>query len=126
VSIIFDTESLTAMTCWVCGVRFALPTKLWDYWNANGKDGGFYCPNKCHLGVGESRACKAEKEAAALRAKLDQERMESSTARLERDKAQKAVKRLRTRAKAGVCAHCNRTFTNVARHMACKHAGVKP
>jgi hypothetical protein len=33
------------------------------------------------------------------------------------------VTRLKTRAANGVCPCCNRTFTNLARHMASKHAG---
>jgi hypothetical protein len=38
------------------------------------------------------------------------------------DKERQATKRLKQRVAAGVCPCCNRTFTNLAEHMAGQHA----
>jgi len=118
--------NMTAITCCHsgCGIVFAVP--VWWEKCRRGDHKTWYCPNgHDQLFQQETEAEKAQKEAAALRAKLDQERMASRTAALERDKAVKANKRLRTRAKFGVCPFCKRTFKQLAEHMECKHAGVK-
>jgi len=117
------TDTLTSTTCGVCGMRFAAPETWLNQKREDGTD--FRCPNGHSLSFGEGPLKKTERELAAVRAKLDQEQMASRTAALERDKAQKANLRLRKRAKAGVCSFCNRTFSQLADHMKCKHAGVK-
>lgn len=99
----------------------------------------FYCPN------GHSMVySKEQTEEAKLRRERD--RLKQEAARLE-DRARAAeraeaaaqehaeyqarraaaargqVTRLKNRAAAGVCPCCNRTFVNLQRHMASKHAG---
>jgi len=112
--------------CCTCGVVFALPNTLLAHKRNNG--GQFYCPNGHSL-------VYAETEVQKLRKRLDQaltrENEQRQRAEAERESAQREMRRAdklakeaarqKKRASAGVCSCCNRTFANLARHMATKH-----
>jgi uncharacterized protein (DUF2461 family) len=119
VSVTLETES-----CCVCGTHFAMPDTLQraarrdpEIW--------FYCPigHKQHYSEGE---------ADRLRKKLEEQTREATRqaqraleAQVERDaeaKLRAKAERKLKRVQRGVCPSCNRTFENLARHMACKHA----
>lgn len=82
----------------------------------------FFCPNGHPQVYGEN-------EADVLRRQL--QRQEQRNAMLEDEKraadnrakaAQRKLKKIEKRVHNGVCTHCNRTFVNLQRHMASKHA----
>lgn len=89
----------------------------------------WYCPNGCpraylgkspeeklrdDLAQAEKRIQTAQQQEARLYERIDEERRRTA--------AQKGqVTRLKNRAAAGVCPCCNRTFQNLARHMAGQH-----
>ena len=92
-------------------------------------DGGnFYCPNghvmaytKREIDKQRERAEKAESRVAFWQARADEHQRD---ARRERRFAiaQKAAKtRIKNRVGNGVCPCCNRTFTNLQRHMHNQH-----
>jgi hypothetical protein len=127
--------TLETDTCCTCGVVFAMP----DFMLAQVRKTGatFYCPNG-HSLVYNGGKSKAEKEAERLREMLEQANR-SKTALVERNnelhkekqKVEIQLKRTKTIAKktmtrihAGVCPCCERTFQNLARHMATKHKDV--
>lgn len=116
------TIQLEQTTCW-CGTPFALPAEML---NAARKSGHtIYCPH------GHSVVWK-ETEADRLRRERD--RLKQDTARLDdeiraqrerADKAEAANKRLKKRAAAGTCPCCQRTFSNMTRHIQAKHPEFK-
>lgn len=126
------TSSLKYEDCIVCGVHFALPLVLYETHRKTG--GYFHCPN------GHSQGwAKTDSEEAKIRRERD--RLKQENARLteektlaEREKweaieaeskkrqaAERKLTRARKRHAAGVCLDCNRTFSQLARHMATKH-----
>ncbi len=106
-------------TCGECDSPIALS----DRHEKNLRDTGetFFCPR------GHRRVFR-DTETDRLRKKLDeqtrqatrylQEKMDAEKAR---DKAERKLKRVGR----GVCPDCNRTFSNLARHMCSKHAPKK-
>jgi hypothetical protein len=113
--------------CISCGTPFAWPQYLRDARYRDGKT--FYCPN----GHGQSWS---ENDADRLRKQLDEStrantrlaeqvraaQMAEQAAEVARVKAERETKRIKKRVAAGICTCCNRTFQNLARHMATKHA----
>jgi Zn-finger protein len=102
----------------------------------------FYCPNghNCHFPHGPTEAEKLEKELAKERQQrqraeqrvaewADEARAARDQAKAERNRAngyKGHATRLSKRAKAGVCPCCNRTFQQLARHMATRHPTFTP
>lgn len=114
-----------------CGITYAVP-EVW-YNQKRNDHTGFYCPNGC------SRVFKGESDEDKLR--RENQRLVQKRAELEddiRDRDQKLenerkrstafkghVTRIKNRVAAGVCPCCNRSFSNLARHMHTKHSGYK-
>jgi len=109
------------VTCCACGVPFAAPRELLDKRRETHKD--FFCPN------GHNLHFPGETEAERLKKLLDDEaqRHSRTLARLNttEQRARKAERKLK-RVARGVCPCCNRTFENLARHMATKHPDQVP
>lgn len=82
----------------------------------------FWCPNghQQHF----TSETEAEKNARLLREEQARHRRTLERENEERVKREKLERKLR-RVDRGVCPECNRTFQNLARHMACKHAEKK-
>lgn len=110
------TLELTQITCGQCGGTYAIAERYrqqkydkGEYWNCP------YC--KCSWGYGEGELARAQKELEA-----EKERHRRTLARENEAIAEKAkLDRKLKRVQRGVCPQCNRTFTNLARHMECKH-----
>jgi hypothetical protein len=114
--------------CGSCGVFHTIPKVMYE--NCF-RLGGFWCCPNGHRRGWENGAEKTEIE--TLRRERD--RLKQNTARLEdailaeqrrSATAEEKVKVIQRRAVAGVCPCCNRTFSNVQRHMATKHKNVVP
>jgi hypothetical protein len=103
--------------CFKCGVVFGITS----YFKGERQrdHGSFYCPNgHCQAYMAEN---EAERNARLLRE--EQARHQRALARLNEAEVAKAkAERKLKRVERGVCPSCNRTFANLARHMACKHA----
>ena len=108
--------------CSECGIPFAAPDYFWEQRKRDGER--WYCPNgHCRI-FSESDATRlaaARSELERIKGILAEE--QRSTSELVGRIVQKdqEIKRMRRRAKAGVCQSCHRTFQNVARHMQTKH-----
>ena len=124
---------LYVMDCWSCGIVYGVPDDYDKRRRADGKS--WSCPNGHGTIYSEytdaEKLHSAEVKLAGLQAKLDQAWATAAEAkkdklRYEREarKAEREAKRLATRAEAGVCVHCHRTFQNMARHMVSKHGIV--
>lgn len=118
------TESVTlnALECAVCGVFFAITDRFEHSRRKTGDD--FYCPNG-HTNVYRDSLTEKLKKAQA---ELDQKTRELTEAKCQtlrertaREEKERELKRQTRRVSNGVCPCCNRSFTNLRRHMATKH-----
>lgn len=126
---IVQLVTLTQVNCGECGGTYAINERY--YAQARTKGTAWTCPY-CKTGWGftgnsENEILKKELEAEKRRvafandqARMERERRESAE---HRERAQKAnVTKIKKRIKNGVCPCCNRTFIDLQRHMAVKHA----
>jgi hypothetical protein len=112
--------------CASCGVIFAIPRALEQ---RRRKDAGsFYCPNGHSMWFGKSEADKerekreqAERQAECVRASRDAWRDQAEAAERRRRAIKGQLTKVKKRVAAGVCPCCNRTFADLARHMAGQH-----
>lgn len=118
--------------CPTCGVHYGLDREFYAAQQA-GKGHGWYCPNGHKLVIRESDAEKYRREAERLKQQIAQKDDEIAWQREQRKVSERQVAaakgqitKLRKRANAGVCPCCNRTFTNMARHMKTKHPNHDP
>lgn len=125
--------TLVIQSCYTCQILFAMPDELNQRALENRGPHGveFYCPkgHRQHY-VGETDLDRERRRAERMR-----QQWESTAARLvhEQDqrratersnRALRAVNtRTRKRIAKGVCPCCNRTFANLADHMAHQHPG---
>jgi len=127
---------LLEKTCPVCGIIYGLERAFYEY-RSNGsasvENRGWHCPNGHSLIVTKSKADKLQEQ-------LDRERRLRQSAEQNvayyADEAKREQRRangykghatrMTKRAKAGVCPCCNRTFQQLARHMATKHPTFTP
>lgn len=122
--------SLQTKICPVCGIQYAAPEEFFEARykkkNSGGDGHNWYCPNGHSLMFTESLADKIARERDLLKQQLAQKDDEIAGWKREKEKTDKELRRVKKRATAGVCQCCNRTFQNVARHMATKHPDMKP
>lgn len=124
----YRDTSYELQECISCGVAFAMPSIILDQ---DRKKGGFrYCPNGHQQGWGkhDSEEEKTRRERDLLKQQLAQkddeiaaERRRTEEARQEIIRANKETKRLKKRAAAGTCPCCQRTVSQMSRHMKTKH-----
>lgn len=125
--------TLKVMSCPTCHITYAIPASLERaalHWRGSQSNGWRLC---CPLG--HTWWYTGENEEDRLRGQLVGERERRARLAAERDQLQASERaqrgaatrarnerdRVRTRAAAGVCPCCNRTFQNVARHVASQH-----
>ena len=115
-------------TCAQCKERFGLTDETEAVLRKSGQ--GFHCPwghpLSFRLGPSEEELLRKERDTlkqqnAMWRATADEQRDRASAAERRASAARGQVTKLKNRAAAGVCPCCNRTFTNLARHMAGQH-----
>lgn len=117
-------------TCCTCGTEFGLSNSVYQVAQQRKEKGSFHCPNghSQHYVSGETEAEKLRRERDRLKQRVAYANDRRVAAEDEaksanrRAAAQKGVvTRMKRRAQAGVCPCCNRTFQDLARHMAAKH-----
>jgi phage/plasmid primase-like uncharacterized protein len=117
------TVELTEINCGECGGVYALNER---YRQTKADKGGFwhcpYCQVSWGYGKGELQRQREALEAEKQRHQATLARLNDTVA--ERDRIARAAERAAKRTAAGVCTCCNRTFQNLARHMATKHKGT--
>ena len=116
---IHTTVSLEVQTCISCGVHFGIPKQLDTQLRSN--HNGFFCPN------GHKQYYTAESEAEKLRRELrrkEQEVADQVRAKLDFQAQLESAQRKLKRVAKGACPCCNRSFTNLHKHMATKHPEI--
>ena len=111
--------ALETIECCNCGVIFAISEDLERNLRLTKKS--FFCPNGHSQSYTESTAEKLRKELDAKERALswEKERAESLAKKLAQ--ANKATARLKRRVSVGVCPCCQRTVSQLARHMQTQH-----
>ncbi len=116
------------VSCFKCAVPFGIPTALYNSCIAQGPAQEFFCPNGHGQVFRESELTRTQKRLASLQAMTDRigaelrdERAACAREREAHGKTTKKLTRLKTRVAHGVCGACNRTFKNLADHMATRH-----
>lgn len=126
----FDTDTtLHVEKCPTCHILFAIPETLYRSAQRYPGDGRNGWKLSCPLGhvwwyVGqtpEEKLREARNSLAAERARHDQTRADLVGTKAAKTRFRNERDRLKQRASAGVCPCCNRTFQQLARHMAAKH-----
>lgn len=116
---ITETITLTTTTCIVCGITFAMPS--W-FMEARRKDHkALFCPNGHNLAFGDGPIEDLQKRLGYAQAALENERKQHDSTRKALTGAKGQLTKAKKRAIAGACPCCNRTFVQLARHMATKH-----
>lgn len=117
------TVELVVVEC-TCGILFGIPKRLKESALAHRGPKGWSitCP------LGHSWHYTGDDEIVRVKKERDREREYSARLRAELDQTEASLRatkgvvtKLKKRASAGVCPCCNRSFQNVARHMATKH-----
>src|SRR5215472_14470508 len=112
---------LAVVQC-TCGIEYGIPEALNERLLSKRVHLNTYCPNghQWHY-TGQSDADRARAAEARATHADDQRRAAERQAAAWKGQAT----RLRNRVAAGVCPCCNRTFQNLARHMAGQHPGYE-
>lgn len=120
--------------CARCGVSFGLPDELYMAAKASSKI-NFYCPygHEQHFSTGPTEAEKLRLERDRLQQQIayKDDTIKAERARREQTERQLlaqrgVVTRIKNRVAYGVCPCCTRSFQNLQRHMASKHAAWTP
>lgn len=104
---------LETEACCNCGMLFAMPVNF-KYQCRRDNTRWFYCPNGHKQHYTQSVEDRLRKKLERTEDELHQEREQAA-------KLSRSYSRVRKRIRNGVCPCCNRTFENLARHMATKH-----
>jgi type 1 glutamine amidotransferase len=117
-STIRTTTDLEVTEC-TCGVIFAIPARLLQQRREDGQT--FYCPHGHRLSYKMSEVTRLRTQLDAARSIAAAERERRTSAERSASAARDQVTRIKKRIANGVCPCCQRTFVNVARHMASQH-----
>ena len=128
---VYIERTVHIIECAACSIDFGIGA---DFMKRRREDHEtFYCPNGHSNYYGgptaaEKRAKKAEQELEAARSlaqrearRRSQAEAQARTADYQRRAAKGQLTKAKKRIAAGVCPCCNRTFQNLARHMAGQH-----
>lgn len=121
------TQTMVIETCCNCQMTFAITKDFYDRCQGD-SDEWFYCPrgHRQHYSKGEMQKLRQElksQQESIEYLRNANSRLHDAVAQKNLEiRAQKAAKtRLKNRVKNGVCPCCNRTFQNLADHMATQH-----
>jgi hypothetical protein len=106
--------------CCNCGVQFGIPKELYNQLR-NDPAMWFYCPNGHKQHYSKSLEVQAREEAEKKLREKEDELIRSANRNIELQNELKKVNNKMKRVHRGVCPCCNRTFTNLQRHMKSKH-----
>ena len=109
------TEVYNEHKCWKCGILYLMDAAFEERRRDDGLE--FFCPNG-HSAIftetWKKRTEKLEAEAPQLRTRLHAEEDQRAA-------AEQRIENLKKRVRAGVCPFCKRSFSDLKRHMDCKH-----
>lgn len=107
------------MACGECGIEFHLPQHFYNERKETGNN--WYCPNGHCRVFKEADSVKYRREAERLRQQIAQKDDEIAEQKRKVAAARGETTKIKKRINNGVCPCCNRTFTNLHRHMTTQH-----
>jgi hypothetical protein len=117
---------LETVTCYSCGVLFAMPDNLMRRLRDTGAD--FWCPSGHGQKFTRTTAQKLEEERVARLQERERWQTRVKAAQDQADATERSNRalrgvntRMKRRVAAGVCPCCRRTFQDLARHMTGQH-----
>lgn len=114
------TVTLTEINCGGCGGTYAINERYRK--QREESRGHWMCPYcRTEWGYGQSENDRLKADLAAASARTQAALARANAEQAERQRAEAERDRLKKRAAAGVCPCCNRTFQQLAAHMATKH-----
>lgn len=118
---IMNGQLVSVGACCECGVEFAMPDYLKQARLVDHKS--FFCPlgHSQHYPAGKSELQQLRERVADLAAARDAANQQRMAAQAETERLRKAAKKAAKRTAAGVCPCCNRTVSQMARHIKTKH-----
>lgn len=120
--------------CYTCKMEFGMPDSFYKTMLQLREKGAFHCPagHVQHFCTGESeldkmrrRAEKAEQDRAYWQDRTREVGEAKATVERQASAARGQVTKIKNRIGNGVCPCCNRTFSNLMRHMAAQHKDYK-
>lgn len=106
--------------CITCGVPIAMPTEMFGERRKDHRN--FYCPNgHSQYFSGPSREERLKRQLAWSESARERLRMERDAEARSKAAIKEHLTRVKKRIANGVCPCCNRTFSNVVRHMDTQH-----
>lgn len=114
------TGVLVQRRCW-CGIHYAIPAELAQTADHNRRQ-VLFCP----LGHEGVSAVHQEREVDRLRREVANQDEDLRVERASHSATRGQLTKARKRAAKGVCPCCNRSFVNVARHVAGQHPKFTP
>ena len=128
------TDTYHVETCCHCGVRFAMTEDFKkERLNNRGPNNPFYCPNghkqhyigKSEADIERERAEQLQRQLTAAEERAKRQRELREAAERQAAAARGQVTKIKKRVGNGVCPCCNRTFSDLQRHMHTKHPEFK-
>lgn len=118
-----NNRAYISKTCPVCGIEYYVPEVFEKEQLRLGAKGGWHCPNGHARVYRQSEADRLQEEVNRLRqdAAYKDDVLQLERRRVSAAKGQ--ITKLKRRASNGVCPCCNRTFSDLQRHMHSKHPG---
>jgi len=122
------TEKITFVIehCCNCGVPFGITIEMQEYLKE--KEKRFYCPNGHPQVYGNTIESQLEEERAKLRRARENEtwwREQAEEKGRKLSAARGQITKIKKRVANGVCPCCDRSFTDLHRHMESKHPGYE-
>jgi len=108
-----------SLQCCACSVWFAMDGAFYDDALRLKSQRSFYCPN------GHSQRFIGKRPEELLREENNRLQSRLLETQSQKEAADRKLKRAEKRIHNGVCIHCNRSFSNLLRHMDSKHADQK-
>lgn len=115
-------KTITMITeqCCNCGVVFGMPSDLRDRF-MNDPEKSFYCPNGHGQHYRYSKEQRLRQDAERKLRDKENELAQAVASKIQVEQQLKKASAKLKRVEKGVCPCCNRTFSNLQRHMQTKH-----
>lgn len=117
--------TLKEIRCCDCAMLFAMTDEFYQHRLANGRM--FYCPagHAQHFTARDDELAALKREKQSLQSQLTYAVTDAERQKREKINLKGQLTKTRNRIANGVCPCCNRTFQNVARHIAGQHPDFK-
>ena len=113
------TDTLQVIECGECHISFAVPVDFYKSRRADGRT--FTCPHGDKISYGEGENARLKRQLEWAEASRCAARDQAAAAERSARAYKGAATRVKRRVANGVCPCCNRTFADLARHMAGQH-----